>query len=111
MAPTGGTGWGEEAVFHGSDPYLGLAHPVCQLQMIVMGKNLGIPKPFGPQIKGTCCLEEKICQMLEPLGFKCTFIDDFDCYLTEIGDFCACANIRRVPFAFKWWRMVPEPQA
>ncbi|CAK7301353.1 Protein-arginine deiminase type-6 [Vulpes lagopus] len=81
------------------------------LQMIVMGKNLGIPKPFGPQIKGTCCLEEKICQLLEPLGFKCTFIDDFDCYLTEIGDFCACANIRRVPFAFKWWRMVPEPQA
>ncbi|XP_014928435.2 protein-arginine deiminase type-6 [Acinonyx jubatus] len=81
------------------------------LQMMVMGKNLGIPKPFGPQIKGTCCLEKKICQLLEPLGFKCTFIDDFDCYLTEVGDFCACANIRRVPFAFKWWRMVPEPQA
>uniref|UniRef100_A0A8C9D8J8 Protein-arginine deiminase n=1 Tax=Panthera leo TaxID=9689 RepID=A0A8C9D8J8_PANLE len=81
------------------------------LQMMVMGKNLGIPKPFGPQIKGTCCLEKKICQLLEPLGFRCTFIDDFDCYLTEVGDFCACANIRRVPFAFKWWRMVPEPQA
>uniref|UniRef100_A0ABI8AEQ8 Protein-arginine deiminase n=1 Tax=Felis catus TaxID=9685 RepID=A0ABI8AEQ8_FELCA len=81
------------------------------LQMMVMGKNLGIPKPFGPQIKGTCCLEKKVCQLLEPLGFKCTFIDDFDCYLTEVGDFCACANIRRVPFAFKWWRMVPEPQA
>ncbi|XP_060480246.2 inactive protein-arginine deiminase type-6 [Panthera onca] len=81
------------------------------LQMMVMGKNLGIPKPFGPQIKGTCCLEKKICQLLEPLGFQCTFIDDFDCYLTEVGDFCACANIRRVPFAFKWWRMVPEPQA
>nr|XP_044625742.1 protein-arginine deiminase type-6 isoform X3 [Equus asinus] len=77
------------------------------LQTIVMGKNLGIPKPFGPQIKGTCCLEEKICQLLEPLGFQCTFIDDFDCYLTEIGDFRACANVRRVPFAFKWWRMVP----
>ncbi|XP_046940865.1 protein-arginine deiminase type-6 [Lynx rufus] len=81
------------------------------LQMMVMGKNLGIPKPFGPQIKGTCCLEKKICRLLEPLGFKCTFIEDFDCYLTEVGDFCACANIRRVPFAFKWWRMVPEPQA
>lgn len=79
--------------------------------MIVMDKNLGIPKPFGPQIKGICCLEEKIRQRLEPLGFQCTFIDDFDCYLTEIGDFCACANIRRVPFAFKWWNMVPEPQA
>ncbi|XP_025242884.1 protein-arginine deiminase type-6 [Theropithecus gelada] len=77
------------------------------LRMIVMGKNLGIPKPFGPQIKGTCCLEEKICRLLEPLGFKCTFINDFDCYLTEVGDICACANVRRVPFAFKWWKMVP----
>ncbi|XP_045883033.1 protein-arginine deiminase type-6 [Meles meles] len=81
------------------------------LQMIVMDKNLGIPKPFGPLIKGICCLEEKIRQLLEPLGFQCTFINDFDGYLTEIGDFCACANIRRVPFAFKWWSMVPEPQA
>ncbi|KAM4872877.1 inactive protein-arginine deiminase type-6-like [Thomomys bottae] len=71
------------------------------LQMIVMGKMLGIPKPFGPQIKGTCCLEEKVCHLLEPLGLQCSFIDDFDCYLTEIGDFCACANIRRAPFAFK----------
>ncbi|KFO32271.1 Protein-arginine deiminase type-6 [Fukomys damarensis] len=31
------------------------------LQMIVMDEDLGIPKPFGPQIKGTCGLEEKIC--------------------------------------------------
>ncbi|XP_016074903.1 PREDICTED: protein-arginine deiminase type-6 [Miniopterus natalensis] len=77
------------------------------MQVIVMGKNLGIPKPFGPQIKGTCCLEEKVCQLLEPLGFQCTFINDFDCYMTEIGDFCACANVRRVPFAYKWWKMVP----
>ncbi|XP_013362861.1 PREDICTED: protein-arginine deiminase type-6 [Chinchilla lanigera] len=77
------------------------------LQMIVMGKDLGIPKPFGPQIKGTCCLEEKICHLLEPLGLSCTFIDDFDCYLTDVGDSCACTNIRRVPFAFKWWKMLP----
>lgn len=40
------------------------------VQMIVMGNNLGIPKPFGPQIKGTCCLEEKICHLLEPLGLQ-----------------------------------------
>lgn len=26
-------------------------------------------------IKGTCCLEEKICHLLEPMGFKCTFIN------------------------------------
>ncbi|XP_021017096.1 protein-arginine deiminase type-6 [Mus caroli] len=77
------------------------------LQIIVLGKNLGIPKPFGPQIKGTCCLEERVCELLEPLGLKCTFIDDFDYYLANIGDVCASAIINRVPFAFKWWKMTP----
>uniref|UniRef100_A0A8C5L6A9 Protein-arginine deiminase n=1 Tax=Jaculus jaculus TaxID=51337 RepID=A0A8C5L6A9_JACJA len=77
------------------------------LRMIVLGQNLGIPKPYGPQIKGTCCLEEKMCRLLEPLGLKCTFIDDFDCYLADIGDFCPCVSVRRAPFAFKWWKMMP----
>ncbi|XP_032743886.1 protein-arginine deiminase type-6 [Rattus rattus] len=77
------------------------------LQMIVLGKNIGIPKPFGPQIKGTCCLEEMVCGLLEPLGLKCTFIDDFDCYLANIGDACASVIVNRVPFAFKWWKMNP----
>jgi protein-arginine deiminase len=40
------------------------------VQMIVMGNNLGIPKSFELQIKGTCCLEEKICHLLEPLGLQ-----------------------------------------
>ncbi|KAL6061344.1 hypothetical protein STEG23_035660 [Scotinomys teguina] len=77
------------------------------LQMIVLGRNLGIPKPFGPLIKGTCCLEERVCDLLEPLGLKCTFIDDFECYLTNMGDTCACVVVHRVPFAFKWWKMTP----
>ncbi|XP_052031686.1 protein-arginine deiminase type-6 [Apodemus sylvaticus] len=77
------------------------------LQIIVLGKNLGIPKPFGPQIKGVCCLEEKVCGLLEPLGLKCTFIDDFDCYLANMGDVCASVIVKRVPFTFKWWKMTP----
>uniref|UniRef100_A0A8C9PLA2 Peptidyl arginine deiminase 6 n=1 Tax=Spermophilus dauricus TaxID=99837 RepID=A0A8C9PLA2_SPEDA len=77
------------------------------LCMIVMDMNLGIPKPFGPRIKGICCLQEKVRLLLEPLGLACTFIDDFDCYLTEVGDFCPCANVLRAPFDFKWWKMVP----
>ncbi|GAB1289155.1 Protein-arginine deiminase type-6 [Apodemus speciosus] len=77
------------------------------LEIIVLGKNLGIPKPFGPQIKGVCCLEERVCGLLEPLGLKCTFIDDFDCYLANMGDVCASAIINRTPFTFKWWKMTP----
>ncbi|XP_060040827.1 protein-arginine deiminase type-6, partial [Erinaceus europaeus] len=77
------------------------------LQILVMGDSLGIPKPFGPQINEICCLEQRVRQLLEPLDFKCTFINDFDCYMTEIGDLRACANIHRSPFVFKWWQMVP----
>ena len=38
-----------------------------------MGPNLGIPKPFGPQIKGTHYPEEKIWQSLEPPGIPVHF--------------------------------------
>ena len=72
-----------------------------------MGPNLGIPKTFGPQIKGTHYLEEKIWQLLESLGFQWTFMNNFHCYLTEIRDFSFYANICQVPSAFKWGSMVP----
>ncbi|KAL6065133.1 hypothetical protein STEG23_031979 [Scotinomys teguina] len=65
------------------------------LKMIALGRNPGIPKPFEPLIKGTCCLEERVCDFLEPLGLKCTFIDDFECYLTNMGDTCACVVVHR----------------
>ncbi|NWY00540.1 PADI1 deiminase, partial [Nothoprocta ornata] len=47
------------------------------VNMLVLGRHLGIPKPFGPVIRGQCCLEEKVRSLLEPLGLSCTFIDDF----------------------------------
>uniref|UniRef100_A0A5F9CTR7 Peptidyl arginine deiminase 3 n=1 Tax=Oryctolagus cuniculus TaxID=9986 RepID=A0A5F9CTR7_RABIT len=38
------------------------------VNLLVLGKHLGIPKPFGPIINGRCCLEEKVRSLLEPLG-------------------------------------------
>lgn len=65
--------------------------------MVVWALNLGIPGPSGPGPAALRGLSERVCQLLEPLGFQCTFIDDFDCYLTEIGDFCSRAQHRRCP--------------
>ncbi|XP_069467234.1 protein-arginine deiminase type-3-like isoform X2 [Ambystoma mexicanum] len=76
------------------------------VNMIVLGKLLGIPKPFGPIINGKCCLEEKVCSLLEPLGLNCTFIDDFSSYHENLGEVHCGTNVRREPFAFKWWNMV-----
>nr|XP_019608713.1 PREDICTED: protein-arginine deiminase type-4-like [Rhinolophus sinicus] len=77
------------------------------VNMLVLGKHLGIPKPFGPIINGRCCLEEKVRSLLEPLGLHCTFIDDFTSYHLQHGEVHCGTNVRREPFSFKWWHMVP----
>ncbi|XP_053432149.1 protein-arginine deiminase type-4 [Nycticebus coucang] len=77
------------------------------VNMLVLGKHLGIPKPFGPIINGRCCLEETVRSLLEPLGLHCTFIDDFTPYHMLHGEVHCGTNVRRKPFSFKWWNMVP----
>ncbi|KAG8546736.1 hypothetical protein GDO81_029904 [Engystomops pustulosus] len=73
------------------------------VNMLVLGKNLGIPKPFGPKISGTCCLEAKVQSLLEPLGLRCTFIDDFATYHEYLGEVHCGTNVVRKPFSFSWW--------
>ncbi|XP_004637741.1 protein-arginine deiminase type-1 [Octodon degus] len=77
------------------------------VNMVVLGKYLGIPKPYGPLINGRCCLEEEVRALLEPLGLHCIFIDDYLSYHRLQGEIHCGTNVRRKPFAFKWWRMVP----
>ncbi|NXG64110.1 PADI1 deiminase, partial [Hemiprocne comata] len=77
------------------------------VNMLVLGRHLGIPKPFGPEVGGQCCLEERVRELLEPLGLTCTFIDDYFSYHVLSGEVHCGTNVRRKPFAFKWWHMVP----
>uniref|UniRef100_A0A5F9C1U3 Peptidyl arginine deiminase 3 n=1 Tax=Oryctolagus cuniculus TaxID=9986 RepID=A0A5F9C1U3_RABIT len=77
------------------------------VNMVVLGKYLGIPKPYGPIIDGRCCLEERVRSLLEPLGLRCVFIDDFLSYHELLGEIHCGTNVRRKPFAFKWWHMEP----
>ncbi|XP_005528301.1 PREDICTED: protein-arginine deiminase type-3 [Pseudopodoces humilis] len=77
------------------------------VNMLVLGRHLGIPKPFGPVVGGRCCLEQRVRELLEPLGLSCTFIDDFFSYHVLAGDVHCGTNVRRKPFAFKWWHVVP----
>eukprot|EP00069_Balaena_mysticetus_P013526 bmy_08208T0 len=101
--------FGEEPVVPGT-AVLKLGPPGpwgSKVNMLVLGKHLGIPKPFGPIINGRCCLEEKVRSLLEPLGLHCTFIDDFYTYHVQHGDVHCGINVRQQPFSFKWWCMVP----
>ncbi|XP_066493416.1 protein-arginine deiminase type-3-like [Tiliqua scincoides] len=77
------------------------------VNMLVLGKHLGIPKPFGPVIHGQCCLEKEVRCLLEPLGLTCTFIDDFFSYHVLSGEVHCATNVCREPFSFHWWNMTP----
>ncbi|NXE99705.1 PADI1 deiminase, partial [Menura novaehollandiae] len=77
------------------------------VNMLVLGRHLGIPKPFGPVVGGQCCLEQRLRELLEPLGLSCTFIDDFFSYHVLAGDVHCGTNVRRKPFPCKWWHVLP----
>nr|XP_056721450.1 protein-arginine deiminase type-3-like [Euleptes europaea] len=77
------------------------------VNMLVLGKHLGIPKPFGPIIDGQCCLEAKVRSLLDPLGLTLTFIDDFFTYHQLSGEVHCGTNVRREPFSFHWWNISP----
>nr|XP_033777414.1 protein-arginine deiminase type-2-like isoform X1 [Geotrypetes seraphini] len=84
-----------------------LAFFPSMVNMVVLGTDLGIPKPYGPIIEETCCLEGYMTSMLKPLGLKCTFIDDVVSYHRKLGEVHCGTNVRRKPFTYKWWNMVP----
>ncbi|NWT16830.1 PADI2 deiminase, partial [Vireo altiloquus] len=75
--------------------------------MLVLGKDLGIPKPFGPVAGGECCLERRIRALLEPLGLRCRFLEDVASYHGSLGEVRCGTNVQRRPFACHWWHFVP----
>ncbi|XP_051894918.1 protein-arginine deiminase type-2 [Pristis pectinata] len=94
------------ALFHRDAEFQrALAYFPDMVNMLVIGKFLGIPKPFGPLINGKCPLESAVRSALEPLGLDCTFIDDFTSYHMRYGEVHCGSNVCRKPFTFKWWNM------
>ncbi|XP_064028050.1 protein-arginine deiminase type-2-like isoform X1 [Pogoniulus pusillus] len=75
--------------------------------MIILAKDLGIPKPFGPVTGGECCLERRARCLLEPLGLRCRFLEEVASYHGSLGEVRCGTNVQRQPFAFKWWHLVP----
>ncbi len=75
---------------------------------IVLGSQLAIPKPFGPQLNGVCQLEAAVRSLLEPLGLTCHFIDDWDAYFRDFGELHCGTNVLRRPFTLPWWHC-PQP--
>ncbi|KAJ6656820.1 hypothetical protein lerEdw1_003151 [Lerista edwardsae] len=77
------------------------------VNMIVLARDLGIAKPFGPIIAEECCLEQYVSSLLEPLGLTCTYIDDVSSYHKQLGEVHCGTNVQRKPFAYDWWNIIP----
>jgi protein-arginine deiminase len=73
------------------------------VNMIVVGKHLGIGKPYGPVIGGICQFEQYIKSVLEPLGLICHFLDDWNAYFLGLGGVHCGTNTRRKAFETPWW--------
>uniref|UniRef100_A0A674EXF4 protein-arginine deiminase n=1 Tax=Salmo trutta TaxID=8032 RepID=A0A674EXF4_SALTR len=92
-------------LFHVTEENRAVAYYPDMVNMIVLGKNLGIPKPFGPKVDGRCALEAEMTSLMEGLGLSCTYIDDFASYHKLLGEVHCGSNVRREPFSFKWWNL------
>jgi protein-arginine deiminase len=77
------------------------------VNMIVLGKHLGIAKPYGPKVQGKCQFEAYVEDVLGKLGLVCHFLDDFDVYFREFGDVHCGTNVLRESFTEKWWNLKP----
>ncbi|XP_053136962.1 protein-arginine deiminase type-2-like isoform X2 [Hemicordylus capensis] len=77
------------------------------VNMIVLARDLGVPKPYGPIIEAECCLEEYVTSLMDPLGLMCTFIDDISSYHNQLGEVHCGTNVQRKAFAYKWWHALP----
>uniref|UniRef100_A0A8C7J3F9 protein-arginine deiminase n=1 Tax=Oncorhynchus kisutch TaxID=8019 RepID=A0A8C7J3F9_ONCKI len=92
-------------LFHVMEENRAVAYYPDMVNMVVLGKNLGIPKPFGPKVDGRCALEAEMTSLMEGLGLSCTYIDDFASYHKLLGEVHCGSNVRREPFSFKWWNL------
>ncbi|XP_075929741.1 protein-arginine deiminase type-2-like [Petromyzon marinus] len=78
------------------------------VNMVVLNKELAIPKPFGPIIDEQCALETSMCSLLEPLGLRCSFVDDLLSHHVKKGEVHCGSNTRRAHFAaMHWWDVGP----
>nr|XP_032825558.1 protein-arginine deiminase type-2-like [Petromyzon marinus] len=78
------------------------------VNMVVLNKELAIPKPFGPIIDEQCALETSVCSLLEPLGLRCSYVDDLLSHHVKKGEVHCGSNTRRAHFAAThWWDVGP----
>jgi protein-arginine deiminase len=93
-------------LFHRKIDRAGAYYP-DMVNMLVLDKDLLIPKPFGPEVSGKCQIESEVERLLNPLGLVCHFVDTWEDYHIMSGELHCGTNTRRQPFAQPWWEAKP----
>jgi protein-arginine deiminase len=75
------------------------------VNMLVLRRHLGIPRPYGPVVDGRCQFEAAARGALEPLGLVCHFIDDWYPYFIREGGVHCGTNVLREPPRVHWWKL------
>jgi protein-arginine deiminase len=80
------------------------------VNLIVLKEHLGIPKPYGPRLRGRkeCEFERFVRDQLEDLGLACHFIDDWYAYFVLTGGIHCGTNTKRLPYDTPWWFLDPS---
>jgi protein-arginine deiminase len=73
------------------------------VNMVVLGKHLAMPKPFGPVVAGSCMFEREVKRLLEPHGLSCHFLDTWYTYHNQLGGAHCGTNVLREPLSSAWW--------
>jgi protein-arginine deiminase len=76
------------------------------VNLLPVGKDLLIPKPFGPQIAGADPFEQDLISRLTPLGYSPKFVDDWFVYHINLGEVhCGTNAVKAIDVRF--WEVSP----
>ena len=76
--------------------------------MVLLGRHLIVPKPFGPIINGACAFESAISDILAPLDITVHAVDTWYSYHLLAGGAHCGTNVLRTPHKANWWDVDPE---
>lgn len=95
---------------------LKIAYQPGTANMLVVGDHLGIPKPWGPVIKGQDIFEKDLQDRLgtptnqlgsDGMGLVVHFVDDWDWYHALDGEVHCGSNVDATPPADEqWWKVL-----
>jgi protein-arginine deiminase len=79
-----------------------LAYQPGTVNLLHVGGDVAVPKPFGPSIDGADPFETDLVLRLGALGLETHFVDNWDLYHAEMGEVHCGTNVDRA-VDVAWW--------